>query len=134
MNTNTRETLIGLQCFGLDLETGTSPDINVKDLEDLTNIRQVSNGSKIIRRDCPVFSKFNFHMNYGDNGEIISYTFNGYKNSNDLLTEHTKNILRLKDKIASLQDTVEDLEFYILDILTQEHFTYGKEDLKLYCL
>ena len=131
MNTNTRETLIGLQCFGLDLETGTSPDIDVKELEDLTNIRQVSNGSKIIRRDCPVFSKFNFRMNYGDNGEIISYTFNGYKNSNDLLTEHTKNILRLKDKIASLQDTVEDLEFYILDILTQEHFTYSKEDLKL---
>ena len=131
MNTNTRETLIGLQCFGLDLETGTSPDINVKDLEDLTNIRQVSNGSKIIRRDCPVFSKFNFRMNYGDNGEIISYTFNGYKNSNDLLTEHNKNILRLKDKIASLQDTVKDLEFYILDILTQEHFTYGKEDLNL---
>lgn len=129
MNTNTRETLIGLQCFGLDLETGTSPDIDVKELEDLTNIRQVSNGSKIIRRDCPVFSKFNFHMNYGDNGEIISYTFNGYKNSNDLLTEHTKDILRLKDKISSLQDTIEDLEFYILDILTQEHFTYGKEDL-----
>jgi len=68
-------------------------------------------------------------MNYGDNGEIISYTFNGYKNSNDLLTEHTKNILRLKDKIASLQNTVVDLEFYILDILTQEHFTYSKEDL-----
>ena len=129
MNSNTRETLIGLQCFGLDLETGTSPDIDVKELEDLTNIRQVSNGSKIIRRDCPVFSKFNFHMNYGDNGEILSYVFNGYKNSNDLLTEHTKNILRLKDKIASLQDTVEDLEFYILDILTQEHFTYSKEDL-----
>ena len=129
MNTNTRETLIGLQCFGLDLETGTSPDIDVKELEDLTNIRQVSNGSKIIRRDCPVFSKFNFRMNYGDNGEIISYTFNGYKNSNDLLTEHTKNILRLKDKIASLQDTIVDLEFYILDILTQEHFTYSKEDL-----
>ena len=131
MNTNTRETLIGLQCFGLDLETGTSPDIDVKELEDLTNIRQVSNGSKIIRRDCPVFSKFNFHMNYGDNGEIISYTFNGYKNSNDLLTEYTKDILRLKDKITSLQDTVEDLEFCILDILTQEHFTYSKEDLKL---
>lgn len=131
MNTNTRETLIGLQCFGLDLETGTSPDIDVKELEELTNIRQVSNGSKIIRRDCPVFSKFNFRMNYGDNGEIISYTFNGYKNSNDLLTEHTKDVLRLKDKIASLQDTVEDLEFYILAILTQEHFTYSKEDLNL---
>ena len=131
MNTNTRETLIGLQCFGLDLETGVSPDIDVKELEDLTNIRQVSNGSKIIRRDCPIFSKFKFHMTYGDNGEIISYKFDGYKNSNDIITEHAKDILRLKDKIASLQNTVEDLEFSILDILTQEHFTYSKEDLEL---
>ena len=131
MNTNTRETLIGLQCFGLDLETGVSPDIDVKELEDLTNIRQVSNGSKIIRRDCPIFSKFKFHMTYGDNGEIISYKFDGYKNSNDIITEHAKDILRLKDKIASLQDAVEDLEFSILDILTQEHFTYSKEDLEL---
>lgn len=129
MNTNTRETLIGLQCFGLDLETGMSPEINVKDLEDLTNIRQVSNGSKIIRRDCPVFSKFKFQMTYGYNGEIISYKFNGYKNSNDLVTERTKDILRLKDKIASLQECIEDLEFSILDIITQEHFTYSKEDL-----
>lgn len=131
MNTNTRETLIGLQCFGLDLETGTSPDIDVKELEDLTNIRQVSNGSKIIRRDCPVFSKFKFHMTYGDNGEIISYKFDGYKNSNDLITEHAKDILRLKDKIASLQNSIEDLELSILDILTQGHFTYSKEDLEL---
>lgn len=129
MNNNTRETLIGLQCFGLDLETGTSPDIDVKELEDLTNIRQVSNGSKIIRRDCPVFSKFNFHMNYGDNGEILSYTFNGYKNSNDLVSEHSKDILRLKDKVYSLFEKIEYLEDSILDILTKEHFTYSKEDL-----
>ena len=129
MNNNTRETLIGLQCFGLDLETGTSPDIDVKELEDLTNIRQVSNGSKIIRRDCPVFSKFNFHMNYGDNGEILSYTFNGYKNSNDIVSEHSKDILRLKDKVYSLFEKIEYLEDSILDILTKEHFTYSKEDL-----
>lgn len=129
MNTNTRETLIGLQCFGLDLETGTSPTIDVKELEDLTNIRQVSNGSKIIRRDCPVFSKFNFHMNYGDNGEILSYTFNGYKNSNDIVSEHSKDILRLKDKVYSLFEKIEYLEDSILDILTKEHFTYSKDDL-----
>lgn len=129
MNNNTRETLIGLQCFGLDLETGTSPSIDVKELEDLTNIRQVSNGSKIIRRDCPVFSKFNFHMNYGDNGEILSYTFNGYKNSNDIVSEHSKDILRLKDKVYSLFEKIEYLEDSILDILTKEHFTYSKDDL-----
>ena len=129
MNNNTRETLIGLQCFGLDLETGTSPTIDVKELEDLTNIRQVSNGSKIIRRDCPVFSKFNFHMNYGDNGEILSYKFNGYKNSNDIVSEHSKDILRLKDKVHSLLEKIEYLEDSVLDVLTKEHFTYSKEDL-----
>ena len=52
MNFNTKETLIGLQCLGLDLETGKSTEILVKELEDLTGIRQVSNGSKVIRRDC----------------------------------------------------------------------------------
>lgn len=131
MNNNTRETLIGLQCFGLDLETGTSPTIDVKELEDLTNIRQVSNGSKIIRRDCPVFSKFNFRMNYGDNGEILSYTFTGYKNSNDIVSEHSKDILRLKDKVHSLFEKIEYLEDSILDVLTKEHFTYSKEDLEI---
>ena len=129
MNFNTKETLIGLQCLGLDLETGKSTEILVKELEDLTGIRQVSNGSKIIRRDCPVFSKFNFHMNYGDNGEILSYTFNGYKNSNDLVSEHSKDILRLKDKVYSLFEKIEYLEDSVLDILTKEHFTYSKEDL-----
>ena len=132
MNNNTRETLIGLQCFGLDLETGTSPDTDVKELEDLTNIRQVSNGSKIIRRDCPVFSKFNFHMNYGDNGEILSYTFNGYKNSNDLVSEHSKDILRLKDKVYSLFEKIEYLEDSVLDILTKEHFTTVKRIWEYY--
>ena len=43
MNFNTKETLIGLQCLGLDLETGKSTDISVEELEDLTGIRQVSN-------------------------------------------------------------------------------------------
>ena len=129
MNFNTKETLIGLQCLGLDLETGKSTEILVKELEDLTGIRQVSNGSKVIRRDCPTFSKFKYEISYGVNGEVISYTFNGYKDSNDLITEHSQNILRLKDKIKSLQESIEDLEFSMLDILTQDQFTFGKEDL-----
>lgn len=131
MNFNTKETLIGLQCLGLDLETGKSTEILVKELEDLTGIRQVSNGSKIIRRDCPTFSKFKYHISYGANGEVISYTFNGYKDSTDLISEHSQDILRLKDKIKSLQESIEDLEFSMLDILTQDHFTFGKEDLGL---
>ena len=131
MNFNTKETLIGLQCLGLDLESGISTEISVKELEDLTGIRQVSNGSKIIRRDCPTFSKFKYNISYGVNGEVISYTFLGYKDSNDLLTEHSQDILRLKEKIKSLYESIDDLEFAMLDILTQDSFCYGKEDLGL---
>ena len=132
MNFNTKETLIGLQCLGLDLETGKSTEILVKELEDLTGIRQVSNGSKIIRRDYPTFSKFKYQISYGVNGEVISYTFNGYKDSSDLITDHSQDILRLKDKIKSLQESIEDLDFAILDIITQEPFTFSKEDLGMW--
>ena len=131
MNFNTKETLIGLQCLGLDLETGKSTEISVKELEDLTGIRQVSNGSRIIRRDCATFSKFKYQISYGVNGEVISYTFNGYKASSDLITEHSQDILRLKDKIKSLYENIEDLEFAMLDILTQDEFKFSKEDLGL---
>ena len=131
MNFNTKETLIGLQCLGLDLETGKSTEILVKELEDLTGIRQVSNGSRIIRRDCATFSKFKYQIYYVVNGEVISYTFNGYKDSSDLITEHSQDILRLKDKIKSLYENIEDLEFAMLDILTQDEFKFSKEDLGL---
>ena len=131
MNFNTKETLIGLQCLGLDLETGKSTEILVKELEDLTGIRQVSNGSRIIRRDCATFSKFKYQISYGVNGEVISYIFNGYKDSSDLITEHSQDILRLKDKIKCLYENIEDLEFAMLDILTQDDFKFSKEDLGL---
>ena len=131
MNFNTKETLIGLQCLGLDLETGKSTEILVKELEDLTGIRQVSNGSRIIRRDCATFSKFKYQISYGVNGEVISYIFNGYKDSSDLITENSQDILRLKDKIKHLYENIEDLEFAMLDILTQDEFKFSKEDLGL---
>ena len=131
MNFSTKETLIGLQCLGLDLETGKSTEILVKELEDLTGIRQVSNGSRIIRRDCATFSKFKYQISYGVNGEVISYIFNGYKDSSDLITEHSQDILRLKDKIKCLYENIEDLEFAMLDILTQDGFKFSKEDLGL---
>ena len=131
MNFNTKETLIGLQCLGLDLENGISTEIYVKELEDLTGIRQVSNGSRIIRRDCPTFSKFKYSISYGVNGEVISYSFHGYKDSTDLLKEYSQDILRLKDKIKSLCENIEDLEFAMLDVITQEHFSFCKEDLGL---
>ena len=131
MNFNTKETLIGLQCLGLDLETGKSTEISVKELEDLTGIRQVSDGSKVIRRDCPTSPKFKYEISYYVNGEVISYTFNGYRCSSGLITEHSQDILRLKDKIKSLYERIEDLEFTMLDITTQNEFTFSKEDLVL---
>ena len=60
---------------------------------------------------------------------IYLYTFTGYKDSDDIVSEHSKDILRLKDKVYSLLDKIEYLEDSILDVLTKEHFTYSKEDL-----
>ena len=42
-----------------------------------------------------------------------------------------KDILRLKDKIKCLYENIEDLEFAMLDILTQDEFKFSKEDLGL---
>lgn len=37
----------------------------------------------------------------------------------------------LKVKIKSLYERIEDLEFAMLDIMTQDEFTFSKEDLGL---
>ena len=37
----------------------------------------------------------------------------------------------MKDKIKSLYENIEDLEFAMLDILTQDEFKFSKEDLVL---
>ena len=49
----------GVGWLGLDLTTGTSPEVSIKVLEAHSGIRQTSNGSRIIRRDSKVFSLFN---------------------------------------------------------------------------
>ena len=130
MNINVKETLIGLQLLGLNLDTGKSPTIFVKDLERLTNIRQVSNGSKIVRKDCKTFSKFNYSINYGQNGEVVSYLFNGYKNVNQVIEDKNIEIIRLKEKIDNLLGKVECVLIEIENLLQGEDFTYSKEDLE----
>ena len=37
----------------------------------------------------------------------------------------------MKGKIKSLYERIEDLEFAMLDIMTQDEFTFSKEDLGL---
>ncbi len=130
MNFNTRKTLTALECLGLNLTTGISCFVSVKDLEAISGIRQVSNGSKVIRRDSDVFSKFKYELSTGENGEIIGYKFLGYKDSNDLISEVSGDILRLKDKINNLESIVEDKEAYIKELLSDGWFVFDEFDLE----
>ena len=129
MNSNTRKTLTGLQMLGLNLDTGRSPAIYVNNLESVTGLRQVGNGSKIIRRDNEVFSKFKYVTHLSEDNEILSYEFQGYKSSNDLVSEMSKDLLRIKSKISSLEDQYISTQDNIQDILSKAYFEYSKEDL-----
>lgn len=130
MNFNTRKTLTALECLGLNLTNGTSCMIDVKSLESMSGIRQVSNGSKVIRRDSDVFSKFKYEIHTGENGEIIGYKFLGYKDSNDLISEVSSDIVRLKDKIANLHHMVEDKEEYLKHLIGKGWFVFDEFDLE----
>ena len=39
--------------------------------------------------------------------------------------------MKMKVKIKSLYESIEDLEFAMLDIMTKDEFTFSKEDLGL---
>jgi hypothetical protein len=129
VNSNTRKTLTYLQCLGLDLNTGASGVIYLNDLERVTGLRQNSNGSRIIRRDCPVFSKFKIDFLYSEEGEVVAYKFCGYKDSNDLLTEAASNILKYKQKIESLQALIENATYQAEVLLRSEYFKYNVQDI-----
>ena len=129
MNYNTRKTLTALECLGLNLGTGCSPFIDVNCLEKISGVRQVSNGSKIIRRDSDVFSKFVYSVISGENGEIVGYEFAGYKTSNGVVSEVSADILRLKEKINNLHSIIEDKETYVSELLASGYFQYDEFDL-----
>ncbi len=129
MNNNTSKTLTYLQCLGLDLNEGISPIICLRDLEKTSGLRQNSNGSRIIRRDCPVFSKFKIDFLYSEEGEVVAYKFCGYKDSNDLLTEAASDILKYKQKIERLQVLIETKSQQVVEILRGNYFKYSVEDI-----
>ena len=47
------------------------------------------------------------------------------------LRDNSVDLVLTDPPYAISRDTVEDLEFYVLDILTQPHFIFSKEDLNL---
>lgn len=103
-NDNVIKTLKALIELGLDVKTGESPKIFMKNLEHHSGLRQTSNGSRIIRRDSEVFGMFNIAWNYSeDDGKLLSVTFNGYKTSSDIVKGLYKEEERLTRKIQSLE-------------------------------
>lgn len=115
--------------LGLDLETGVSTDIiNVKALEEATNMRLTSNGSKVIRRDSEVFSKFNIDYYYGVRGQVIGYVFKGYKSKGDQIKCKGARIASLYEKIENLYNLI-DSEETSYECLVYEGKDFSAEDV-----
>lgn len=114
MTENQTITLRALVELGLDLNTGTSPEISIKVLEKHSGVRQTSNGSRIIRRDSRVFSLFNIKWDYSkSSADLVSVTFLGYKTANDVRDQLKEDAQRYKDKIYRFQKLLYDTERFI---------------------
>ena len=114
MTENQTITLRALVELGLDLNTGTSPEISIKVLEKHSGVRQTSNGSRIIRRDSRVFSLFNIKWDYSESSaDLVSVTFLGYKTANDVRDQLKEDAQRYKDKIYRFQKLLYDTERFI---------------------
>jgi hypothetical protein len=129
MNPNIRKTLLSLQCLGLNLNTGVSCIITLSSLEAMTGIRQNSNGSRIIRRDCKLFSKFKIEYFYSEKGEVAGYKFNGYKTSTDLITEASEAIIHYKDKLEQTFLLLEKAELEARHLISCDYFEYDVSDI-----
>lgn len=102
--------------MGLDIKSGKSPVISIKSLEDFTDIRHTSNGSRVIRRDSHLFGMFNIDWIYEkESSKLESITFRGYKTSEDIIKGLHEESLRLQNKINNLSsqrlDTLKALEW-----------------------
>lgn len=105
MTENERITIKSLVELGFDVKTGVSDEISMKVLEQHSGVRQVSNGSKIIRRDSRVFGLFNISWNYcTDTGSLLTVRFCGYKTSKDVEQSLQEEVSRLHNKIKNLEE------------------------------
>lgn len=130
-----KETMVALQALGLNVETGVSDYITMKDIEEMSGLRQVSNGSRIIREDMHPFSCFKIERVTGEDGRSLqSIKFNGFRDveyQRDVLAE---GISKANGEITAQQikisKNIKELEA-LSEIKTNEPL-FNKESLGLY--
>lgn len=114
MTENQTTTLRSLVELGLDLTTGTSPEVSIKVLEAHSGIRQTSNGSRIIRRDSKVFSLFNIKWDYEiSSGNLLNITFLGYKTGDDIRKQLKDDYIRYSEKVHRFQGLLRDTSKFL---------------------
>lgn len=133
MQSRIKATMKSLVALGLDLESGKSGEINMCAIEVATNIRHVSNGSRIIRDDVAPFSFFKIERKYCGTS-LQAVQFHGYRDVEFEFYETSNKIEAAKDKIKSLKKKLKQLEQeqeFLLNCDSRNKI-YGKEDLEAY--
>lgn len=111
---------------GMDLKSGKSKTVTMKDLEKITGLRQVSNGGKIIRDDAIPFNKFQIERHYDpSNLTLEAVTFKGYRTVGYERKVIAERIQRRKEKIEAMQKLVEE-DMYALLNLYDKVVAYGE--------
>lgn len=107
MNGNTKKTFEAVVKLGLNLETGKSKTIYVRDIERTSNVRQNSNGMRIIRSDQKPFDCFKISRDYDEEtGALKSVTFGGYRDVAYQIQMEKNAIADKKQKVDRLEDLV----------------------------
>lgn len=130
-----KETMVALQALGLNVETGVSPLIQMKDIEEYSGLRQVSNGSRIIRDDNHPFSCFKIDRITGEDGKSIqALQFQGFRDAKyqrevlvEGLTKAGQAIAAQEAKIASNRAQLE-----ILAAREDDEVLFNKDSLGLF--
>lgn len=102
MSNLVKRTIKHLISLGLNVESGVSPVIHIKDLECLSKDRHTSNGCRVVRDDNAPFSFFKITRHY-EGKSLVSIQFNGYR---DVEYE----FYALSDKITFLEEKLESLQ------------------------
>lgn len=114
MTENQTTTLRALVELGLDLTTGTSPEVSIKVLEAHSGIRQTSNGSRIIRRDSKIFSLFNIKWDYEiSSGNLLNINFLGYKTGEDIRKQLKEDYIRYAERVHRFQELLSETSKFL---------------------
>lgn len=135
---NSKITMKALINNGMNLDSGLSPKISMARLEQVTGLRQVSNGGKIIRDDAVPFNKFQIERHYDPvTASLTGVTFSGYRTAGYQRKVVAERIKNRKQKIATLKKLVEKdvselLNLYeTLETKGEDHKLFSKEDVSV---